>query len=376
MNILSKKIRKISKGVSNLLGWHTKHHIVVIESDDWGSIRMSSKNAFRRLEAEGLNLRAADAERYNLNDCLECTKDLEYLFEVLSGVKDSNGNHPVFTPVTIVANPDFGKIEDSGFSGYFYEPFTTTLQRYYGSDMTMKLWKEGIERRLFAPQLHGREHLNIAAWMRDLQNGNRQTRTAFSENVWGFIPDGYPATDYQAAFLLEDPSEVEYQKTILQEAMILFKEIFGFSATYFVPPNGPFNNQLNEVLARSGIKYRYASRIQHESIGKGKNRRVIHWHGQKDRYGLTYILRNCIFEPSQDGRDWIDNCLNDIKTAFYWNKPAIISSHRVNYIGSLNPANRDKGLKQLDKLIKSIIKIWPDVIFMPTSELGELINTN
>ena len=37
-----------------------------------------------------------------------------------------------FTPLTIVANPDFSKIRDSDFSEYFYESFAETLKRYPG----------------------------------------------------------------------------------------------------------------------------------------------------------------------------------------------------------------------------------------------------
>ena len=37
----------VSRNLSNLPGWRTKRHIIVIESDDWGSIRMSSKEVVR-----------------------------------------------------------------------------------------------------------------------------------------------------------------------------------------------------------------------------------------------------------------------------------------------------------------------------------------
>ena len=54
-------------------------------------------------------------------------------------------------------------------------------------------------------------------------------------------------------------------------------------------------------------------------------------------------------------------------------KPAIISSHRVNYIGSLEPSNRSHGLHQLKKLLKQIVNKWNDVEFMTSAELGELM---
>ena len=59
--------------------------------------------------------------------------------------------------------------------------------------------------------------------------------------------------------------------------------------------------------------------------------------------------------------------------AFCFHKPAVISSHRVNYIGALDVANRTRGLQQLRLLLSKILKTWPDVEFMSSVDLGELI---
>ena len=53
---------------------------------------------------------------------------------------------------------------------------------------------------------------------------------------------------------------------------------------------------------------------------------------------------------------------------------ATISSHRVNYVGWLNEDNRANGLIKLDELLSRIIKKWPNVEFMTSSELGDLIS--
>ena len=37
----------ITHNLLNIPGWRTKRHIVVIESDDWGSIRMPSKEVYK-----------------------------------------------------------------------------------------------------------------------------------------------------------------------------------------------------------------------------------------------------------------------------------------------------------------------------------------
>jgi hypothetical protein len=365
----------ITRNIANIPGWHTNKKFVVIESDDWGSIRMPSLSTFEKLEKSGLDLRSLDAERYNRNDSFATNTDLESLFQVLSGFKDGKGNNAVFTAISVVANPDFEKIRKNNFNEYFYEPFTETLKRYPGCERSFELWKEGIEKRLFVPQMHGREHLNIKAWIKALKNGDRQTCLAFDEGIWGFVPNQLllPDTDFQAAFLLSEPEEIDYQRRILTDGLILFKKLFGYKAEYFVPPNGSFNNNLNLTLTQNGVKFRSAPKIQSESIGFGKTKKVIHWLGQKDKSGIRYITRNCFFEPSQQVKDWVDSCLRDIKIAFIWHKPAIISSHRVNYIGALNSENRDRGLNLLKVLLQSILKNWPDVEFLTTPELGKLI---
>ena len=54
-------------------------------------------------------------------------------------------------------------------------------------------------------------------------------------------------------------------------------------------------------------------------------------------------------------------------------KPAVIGMHRVNYVGGIDEANRDFGLSQLRMLFSKILLAWPDVEFMSTEQLGDLI---
>jgi hypothetical protein len=365
----------VIRNIKNIPGWRTNRRIIIFESDDWGSIRMPSLTVFKKLEKLGVDLRSMDAERFNLNDSLATSTDLEKLFDVLTGVKDKNGNYAVFTPVSIIANPDFNKIKLSGYSEYYYEPFTETLKKYPGCENSFNLWLEGIKNKIFIPESHGREHLNIAAWLKLLRLGDRNALLAFKEGMWGFVPDQkvYPGLDFQAAFLLFDPQEVEIHMKIIKEGMDMFEKLFGYRAVYFVPPNGHFNNILNKTLYENGISFRCLGQIQPETIGFGKYRNTLNWLGKRDKNYIMYITRNCSFEPSISNRNWIDSCLKEISTAFSWNKPAVISSHRVNYIGALNPINRDNGLRQLKELLKEIVNRWPEVEFLNTSKLCKLI---
>lgn len=365
--------------VSNIPGWRTKRHIVVIESDDWGSIRMSSKEAFDRMLKAGM---LVDRSHYNLYDSLECNDDLEQIYETLSKFKDSTGRHPVITGVNVVANPDFEKIKTNNFSEYIYEPYTETCKRYSNHDRVYDLWKEGIEKRLMVPIFHGREHLNAQFWMRALRDKNKSTLVGFENEVTG-MPGikGEKLPDFQAAFQIDTINDLVYQKEVLKTGLDLFEELYGYRSRYFVPTNGPFNNTLEKDLNEHGVKYINTGKKQKEPLGNGQYKINTRFIGDKNQYGQIYITRNCFFEPSSSGfekpanTDWINNCLKEIEIAFRWRKPAVISSHRVNYIGYLHPENRERSLKQLSELLGKMLKRWPDIEFMTSSELGDLITS-
>jgi hypothetical protein len=237
------------------------------------------------------------------------------------------------------------------------------------------LWKEGIKNRLFVPQFHGREHLNVIAWLKALRNGNKDTLLAFKNRVYGITPRNYSGNiSFQAAFDIEDISEVEYHKEVIKQGLELFENLFGYKAAYFIPTNGPFYNQLEQVASQCGVKYIGTSKIQIEPIGDNKTRKVFHRIGQKNKFGQTYLTRNCFFEPTDISKNWIDSCLKEIEIAFRWGKPAVISSHRVNYIGFINQDNRSTGLNQLKIFLDRIVNRWNDVEFLTTDQLGDLIS--
>ena len=324
----------------------------------------------------GFNLDNTSFYQY---DALECNDDLTELFGVLSHHKDFRGNHPVFTLVSNVANPVFEKIEQSGFTEYFWEPFIETLTKYPNHDRVYMLHKEGIERRLTYPVFHGREHLYVRRWMRLLQQRNKSVLTAFHHgacsNMYGI--GGEYLGELPAAFDLEFASDLAYLHSVINEGLVTFEQLWGFRARYFVAPNGPFNNSLEKDLLDNGIEYILGEKQQNEPLGDGRYRKHYRWMGKKNNLGQIYLARNCFFEPGiMEGglcNNPIERGLKTIERAFRWHKPAIISSHRVNYAGFLNPKQRKHGLIMLDQFLSEIIKRWPDAEFMSSVELGDLI---
>ena len=151
----------------NIKGWRTNRKIVVIESDDWGTLRTPNKDVYSHLTSK-----YADSmwpETYDKVDNLANKEDLEALFDTLLSVEDSKDHPAVLTANTIVGNPDFERIKESGFKEYYWEPFTDTLKRYPTHTGTYECWKDGIAKEVFIPQYHGREHLNVCCWLDLLQ---------------------------------------------------------------------------------------------------------------------------------------------------------------------------------------------------------------
>ena len=367
-------LKKVKYNLSHIPGWKTKRKIVVIESDDWGSIRMPSKEIFLKLQKDGYQ---PEKDPYLKYDSLASEDDLNALFDVLTSVKDINGNNAKITANCVVANPDFKKIADSNFQDYFYESFTETLKNYDEHGNSFKLWKEGINNNIFHPQFHGREHMNVYNWLKGLQNGDKNLHKAFENKMISIssLPSkmrfGYmESLDYFSDI------EKESKSLILEDGLKLFNDIFNFSSQSFIANCYIWDNKVEEVLAKNNVKY--IQGIPFQFIPNLNNKehklsRKYHFTGQSNKFNQNYIVRNMHFEPSQYSRVEITDILKRIEIAFKWNKPAIISSHRLNFIGYIDSKNRENNLKKFKELLTMIVSKWPDIEFMTSDELGNLM---
>jgi len=365
----------VNRNRLNIPGWRTNHKFVVIESDDWGSIRMPSKEVYMKLLNAGIRV---DKCPYNQYDSLASEKDLMYLFDVLTQFKDINGNHPVLTANCTVANPDFDKIKASGFSEYYYEYFTETLKRYPNHNRSFELWKQGINENVFYPQFHGREHLNVPRWMNALRNNLPETILTFNLGLFGLSTNitSEKRKSYLAALEFDTEQERLEKHVIIRDGLNIFEKIFGYKSLSFVAPNYTWSCDLHKVLYENGVKYFQSFHKQfHPNLSGKCNTDIQRYLGEQNEYRQTFLIRNCFFEPSLNHTvDPVDSCLKEIQIAFFWNKPAIISAHRLNFIGELVPENRNKNLKSLKSILREMQKKWPEVEFLSSDNLGMNIN--
>lgn len=361
--------------LKNLPGRRTTRKIVVIECDDWGGIRMPSKRTYDILLNAGISVNQSRFMRY---DTLADKNDLEYLFNILLEARDKHGNPAVVTPVTNVANPDFEKIKESGFTHYFFEPFNETLKRYGRDPETFNTWKKGIALGIFTPEFHGREHISVNFWLKKLRDGYQHLRTAFEHEVVAVQVGGLPKwlSEFRPEFYFNSQEQIGFLNSSIIEGVNLFRDIFGYTPLALTPSNGIFHPILEKTVADSGLKYLNMNHFNPIPDKNGKLKLKYFHTGKKTNLGLTYYTRNCAFEPTDPGYSGIDLTMKQIEAAFRWGKPANVSTHRVNFIGAIEPTNREKGLKELKLLLTSIVKKWPDVEFMSSADMFKAIAPN
>lgn len=363
--------------LKNLIGQRTFRKIVVFSVDDYGNVRLDSQEARSKMDKASLKVYS----RFDAYDSLETREDLEQLYEVLTSVKDKNGRNAVFTLFALSCNIDFEKMANDDYAQYKYELLPVTYQKLAirdpkAYDGAWALWQEGIEKGIMVPQFHGREHLNLKVFNEKLLKRDNELMINLQNRSYTSISSsGYTNISYTAAFDFEDFNENETYTQIIEEGLNTFEQVYGYRSVHFNPPGGREHPVIHQALLDNGVKYLDTPFVKNEHQGNGKYKKVFNYTGKKNHLGMTYLVRNVVFEPTEDrGFHWVNFTMKQIEAAFRWHRPAIISSHRVNFCGHIDPDNRKIGIAALKELLSKVVKRWPDVEFMAANELGDLIS--
>ena len=374
--MIRKLLGAIVMNLKNSMGWKTNRKIVVFSVDDYGNVRVNSKEARAKMDAAGMKIYS----RFDALDTLETKQDLEQLYEVLSSVRDKNDRHAVFTPFALPCNIDFEKMEAEDFQQFHFEILPATYQKLatqqpQAYDGAWDLWKEGIAKGFLKPQFHGREHLNLTIFKDKLKKRDADLLTALKNKSYTSISDDdYPTMSSTAAFDFWDVKENEAMIPMVEEGLQLFEKVYGYKSSYCTPPVYNIHHSLFKTLKENRIDFIDLGLVRKEHQGFNGYKTSFNYTGKRTKEGLAIMVRNVVFEPTEDrGIDWVDYTMKQIEVAFRWKRAAIISSHRVNFCGHIDPQNREKGLTDLRRLLHEIVKKWPDVEFMSANELGETL---
>lgn len=361
--------------IKNIPGWKTNRKIVVFSVDDYGNVRLDSEKARENLDKAGLKV----LSRFDSYDTLETREDLEALYDVLTSVKDKNGKHAVFTPYALSCNINFEAMAAKNNENYIYERLPDTYEKLSKTDAksyegTWPLWKEGIEKGFMKPQFHGREHFNLKAFEEKLKKQDKEVLVNLQNRSYTSISStGYPTIGYTQAFAFQNEEDFPRLEIILSDGTKQFEKVFGYKSSTFTPPAQQFPPSMLHILRDNGIKAIDKPFHHQLHIGNVHYKRKFNILGVEKETGLIKLVRNVVFEPTHGNINHVEKALNQIKAAFIWNKPAIISSHRVNFCGHIDESNRKRGLEGLKALLFEITRRWPDVEFMAADELGNLI---
>ena len=368
--------RDIINNLKNIVGWRTKRKLVVFCVDDYGNVRLNSAESRQKLEEGGMKLKS----RFDKYDALETREDLEVLFNTLSSVTDIHGNPAVFTAFAMPSNLDFESIIQSDFNQCFCERLDITFDKLealqpasYGG--AWKLMKEGIDKGLICPQFHGREHFNKKIIVEKLLARDKELLlNVKNRSLAGISDSGYSTISWTAAFDFWHASENRALINDIHLGMNDFKMVYGFSPICFTPPATVVHDSLLPVLKKEGIKMMDAKTIGKNHQGLGKFTRNYNYTGKTTGNNLKIVVRNVMFEPTMKYHtDWVKAAMEQINAAFRWGKPAVISSHRVNFAGQIDAENRRAGIQSLTLLLKSIKQRWPEVEFITANQLNKIM---
>ncbi len=369
-------LNQIKQDAKNLIGWRTRRKVLVFSVDDYGNVRLASKQAREELDQSGLKA----ISRFDAYDTLENREDLEMLYAVLDSVRDKNGKGAVFTTYALPCNIDFEQMAEEDYSQYHFELLPQTFEKLAVLDPASyegawNLLKEGISGGFLVPQFHGREHFNLKVFEDRLHRKDKELISSLKSRSLASLSNlDHESPGYTSAFGFREFSENLEFEPIIKEGLDAFEKVYSYRAVNFTPPGGSEHKIVHSYASHHGISYVDVPMIKKEHQGKGKFQSRFYYTGKKNADGITYMVRNVVFEPTEmDGNDAVNLAMKQIEAAFRWNRPAIISSHRVNFCGHVDPANREDGLRALKELLKRITKKWPEVEFMSADQLGDLI---
>ena len=328
------------------LDW-SRMKAVVLESDDWGLCAWSADEQAWRVLADSPEFRGSYGRRYG-GSTLESAADVRRIAEALLEFRGADGFAPVLQANTVMASPDYVRLRPPAFEcdGLPLVDYPQSPSRWARPG----LWGEVVAAResgVWWPELHGLHHLPEIAWLRALRQGTEDARRAFDQQS--------PVCEAVAASSEYDPSEpLEIRRRNLEGAVRRFRSLFGRDAASLCPPDYRWDVEVEEEAVKHGVTI-FQGRSERTA---GAMPRVRHFLG-RFRFphfeGRRFFMPPRIaFEPGaapeEIARVGVDAAHRGIRAAWSREQPAIVSTHRANYV-QLDPARGAAGLERLRELL-------------------------
>lgn len=357
--------------IKNLLGFRTRRKIVAFAVDDYGNVRLHSKKARDQLFEKN----SRNENIFDQYDALETYDDIYNLIEVLHRFRDKNGSPACFSLYSVSCNLDFQQIIDNHYEQIFTETLEQTYDRL-NETKTLSLIKEGIKMGSLCPEFHGREHFSFPILEQLIREKNEDLIYSIKHySLAGIMRSNGKMLPYTIAFYDPTGQYGQRHREIISDGIKIFSKVYGIAPRGCMPPAATIHKALIPHMLQEGLKFIETYRVK-------KNKQSVfpyefYYTGKKITPDAVYMVRNVVFEPLSDRSiDFVELAFQQIKTAFQLGKPAIISSHRVNFCGRIDEANRTFSLQELSRLLTKITKEWSDLEFMSTRDLAKYIIEN
>ncbi len=354
--------------------------IVVFQSDDWGTQRITASN-----EAENLLLKRKINNEFVAFDTLESDIDLKRFRSEFADLSKKLNRELNMTFNMVMGNPDFEAIKKSDFKEYSVQDLNSSYNYYGFNSKKIKLeYDEMLKSNMFDFQFHSREHVNIKLWLKALNSKDVLIKEAFHLGFWGISTP--TSQKFKQSFMATwDETDDIDDNWRIENGIDEFTKYFGFEPSSFVPNNYIFPKGKVHLLEKKNIQsfqgrefqiqpkynkifpYRFKLMRETGNIEPGSKR-------------IFSMVRNVQFEPSKDlfykkqginQTDQLSTAKIQIQKAFAKNQIAIVDTHRVNYVSSRNEENTNYGINQLGKLISYLVQQYPDIQFMSTQNLTD-----
>lgn len=360
-----------------LLGvWRPNKRIVVFESDDWGSTRMENPDIQAYFFKKYPELRQSWMDVY---DALETPQNINDLSSAADEISDYIGKPFCITLLLNSHNAHVGEISRSAYTRYYHEDFLSSAQRIFGGGASLKsAYLRALAGRSIEIQLHGQEHVQRSVLLHLLNNRNlKDFKEDFSYGYYAslFHKGKYTPTQLRATFYPFLSDDYTWQINSLSDSMDFLKLQFNCNTDYLVPPNGPVSFEVLKKLKHLGINGLVSPLVNKTFYFKRLQIPLYAPMGLSSLSGCVYINRNVPFEPRRTfATNVVEGALSKVKRLLEDGYPAVITSHRANYTDFLCNRGYYQSFELLKKLILSINRLFPDTLFLSSSQLVKEID--
>ncbi|HHJ80068.1 MAG TPA: hypothetical protein ENJ65_00380, partial [Candidatus Tenderia electrophaga] len=191
--------------------------VLIIESDDWGAGPLEQAEALQKLSA------------------------------LLSTFSDSDGRHPKMTLGIILAIADTEAMRNVGLSAYC----RLTLEHECFAELR-QLMLDGVEKGVFAAQLHGMEHYWPPALMQAANDDKSVRQWLLGEPLpqTENLPPALQSRWLDGSVLPAQQLDRQLISVAVDEELALYKKIFSDAPQVVVPPTFVWNQMVEESWAR------------------------------------------------------------------------------------------------------------------------------